>query len=281
MNRMKKYHFPIKGLGQNFLIDKDIIAQIVQIINPKSNEILIEIGSGLAALTKPICRLIKELIVIEIDKNLLNFLKKYSFYSQLNIFCQNALKFDYLDLYNKKNKLIRIFGNLPYHISTSLIFYLFKNINIIKDMNFMLQKEVAERLVAVPGSKLYGRLSIIAQYYCDIKILLNIFPERFWPIPKVHSSFVNLTPHTSNVPYFTHNINILSYITNIAFQKRRKMLRHSLKKIFSENVLIKLDIDPKLRAENISISQYCRLSNYVVKNNILNNNFKKYIKEKK
>lgn len=251
---MKK-HIPLKKFSQNFLIDSHIITKIVELINPKSNEALVEIGPGLAALTKPICKLIDELIIIEIDKCLLERLKKHSFYSKLIVFHKDALKVDYLELFNKKNKLIRIFGNLPYNVSTSLILYLFKKIKIIKDMNFMLQKEVAQRLIASPGSKLYGRLSIIAQYYCNIKILLHVSPKCFRPVPKVDSIFVSLIPYTDYFPYFTHNIKVLSYITNLAFQKRRKILRHSLGKIFSEKVLITLNINPRLRPENISILQ--------------------------
>lgn len=264
---MKK-HVPLRKFSQNFLVDLNIIKKIVEFINPQSNQILVEIGPGLAALTKPICELIDKLIVIEIDKSLLERLKKYSFYSKLRVFDQDALQFDYLKLFNEKNKLIRVFGNLPYNISTSLLLYFFKNMTIIEDMSFMLQKEVAERLVATPGSKLYGRLSIIAQYYCNIKILLHVSPKYFRPIPKVDSTFINLKPYTNYFPYVTHNIEVLSCITKLAFQKRRKILSNSLGKIFSKKVLIKLDINPSLRPENISILQYCQLSNYVVENNI-------------
>ncbi|WP_343154375.1 16S rRNA (adenine(1518)-N(6)/adenine(1519)-N(6))-dimethyltransferase RsmA [Buchnera aphidicola (Aphis aurantii)] len=263
---MKK-HIPLKKFSQNFLIDSNIIKKIVQSIKPDSSQVLVEIGPGLAALTNPVCNLVDELNIIEIDKNLLEKLKKHSFYSKLVVFCQDALTFNYLTLFNKKNKLIRIFGNLPYNISTSLILYLFQKINIIQDMNFMLQKEVAERLVALPGTKLYGRLSIISQYYCNIKILLhNISPKCFRPVPKVDSTFLRLTPYTDNSPYFTHNVQVLSYITNLAFQKRRKTLRNSLGKIFSEQSLTKLNINPRLRPENVSILQYCQLSNYIVEN---------------
>jgi 16S rRNA (adenine1518-N6/adenine1519-N6)-dimethyltransferase len=263
---IKKFykHFPLKQYGQNFLINKNTVQDIITVINPKIKETLVEIGPGLAALTEPICELLEELIVIEVDSNLLNLLKTRSFYSQLTVFCQDALSFNYLNLFYKKNQLIRIFGNLPYNISTSLIIYLFTQIKIIKDMNFMLQQEVAERLIAFPGNKSYGRLSIIAQYYCNIKILLRVAPEDFRPIPKVQSVFINLTPH-ANSPYFVYDINILSSITKIAFQNRRKILRHSLQTLFSEKNLIKLNINPKLRAENISIFQYCELSNYLYK----------------
>ncbi|QIQ42162.1 MAG: 16S rRNA (adenine(1518)-N(6)/adenine(1519)-N(6))-dimethyltransferase RsmA [Buchnera aphidicola (Microlophium carnosum)] len=257
----KKYR-PSKRYGQNFLINQNIIQNIIKIINPNIKQTLVEIGPGLGALTKPICQLLNELIVIELDSNLLFFLQKYAFYSKLIVFHQDALNFNYIDLFDKKKQLIRIFGNLPYNISTSLIILLFKQITVIQDMNFMLQKEVAERLIAVPGNKSYCRLSIISQYHCNIKILLKVIPEDFRPIPKVHSVFVNLTPHI-NFPYFVYDINILSLITKNSFQNRRKTLRHSLKNLFSEKELIQLKINPKLRAENISISQYCQLSNYL------------------
>ncbi|AAM67702.1 16S rRNA (adenine(1518)-N(6)/adenine(1519)-N(6))-dimethyltransferase RsmA [Buchnera aphidicola] len=270
MKKKIKKHLPLKRFSQNFLINQNLIKKIVKFINPQLKQTLVEIGPGLGALTKPICNIVDELIVIEIDLNLLNFLKKYSFYSKLIVFCQDALIFDYLNLFYKKNKLIRIFGNLPYHISTSLLFCFFEKNKIIQDMNFMLQKEVAERLIAFPGTKSYGRLSIIAQYYCNIKIIFNVASENFRPIPKIDSTFVNLVPHKKS-PYFTHDIKVLSYITNLAFQKRRKILRHSLGKIFSEKIFLKLNVDPKLRAENLSILQYCQLSNYIIENDILKN----------
>jgi len=259
-----KKHFPLKKYGQNFLINQNIVQDIIKIINPKIKDTLVEIGPGLAALTKPICQLLEKLIVIEVDLNLISLLKKRSFYSKLKIFYQDALTFDFRNLFYQKNQLIRVFGNLPYNISTSLIIFLFSKIQFIQDMNFMLQKEVAERLIAVPGNKSYGRLSIISQYYCNIKILLNVGPENFRPIPKVHSVFVNLTPHIDS-PYFVYDINILSNITKHAFQNRRKILRHTLKSFFSEKQLIQLDINPNLRAENISIFQYCQLANFIYK----------------
>lgn len=263
---IKKFykHFPVKRYGQNFLINENTVQDIVKKINPQFKQTLVEIGPGLAALTKPMSELLEKLIVIEIDSNLLNLLKTRSFYSKLIVFFEDALTFNYVKLFYKKFQLIRVFGNLPYNISTSLIIFLFQQIKVIEDMHFMLQKEVAERLVASPGSKSYGRLSVISQYYCNIKILLNVHPEAFWPKPKVHSVFINLTPHVQS-PYFVYDVKILSLITNTAFQNRRKILRHSLNQLFSEKNLIKLDINPKLRAENISVLEYCKLSNYLYK----------------
>ncbi|QCI21458.1 16S rRNA (adenine(1518)-N(6)/adenine(1519)-N(6))-dimethyltransferase RsmA [Buchnera aphidicola (Hyadaphis tataricae)] len=255
-------HYPRKKYGQHFLVNDTIIDAIIKKINPNKKETLVEIGPGLGALTKPISILVEKLTVIEIDCKILNFLKNNSYYSKLVVFCDDVLRFNFLDLFNESNQLLRIFGNLPYNISTVLILFLFKQIAIIQDMHFMLQKEVAERLVANPGNKAYGRLSIIAQYYCNNKILLNVNAENFWPIPKVDSVFVNLIPHI-HAPYFVYDINVLSNITKIAFQNRRKIVRHSLKSLFSEKNLIQLSIDPKCRAENISVLQYCQLSNFL------------------
>lgn len=267
MNKKIEKYFPLKKYGQNFLVNKNVIEDIVNFINPKMKQTLIEIGPGLGALTKPVCNIVDELIVIEIDPVVLSFLEKFSFYSKLTVFCQDALNFNYFNLFYSKNRLMRIFGNLPYNIATSLLFYFFKNNKIIEDMNFMLQKEFAERLVASPGNKSYGRLSIISQYYYNIKIKFDVLSLNFRPIPKVDSSFVNFKPY-KNSPYFTYDVNVLSNITNLAFQKRRKTLRNSLKNIVSEKILLKLDIDPKLRAENVSILQYCHLSNYIINNNL-------------
>jgi 16S rRNA (adenine1518-N6/adenine1519-N6)-dimethyltransferase len=255
-------NYPKKKYGQHFLVNDAIIEAIIKQINPNKKERLVEIGPGLGALTKPISVLVEKLTVIEIDCKILNFLKNHSYYSKLVVFCDDVLRFNFLNLFNENNQLLRIFGNLPYNISTVLILLLFKQIEIIHDMHFMLQKEVAERLVANPGNKAYGRLSIIAQYYCNNKILLNVNAENFWPIPKVDSVFVNLIPHM-HAPYFVNDIKVLSHITKIAFQNRRKIVRHSLKPLFSEKNLIQLSIDPKCRAENISVLQYCQLSNFL------------------
>ncbi|CAL4319673.1 16S rRNA (adenine(1518)-N(6)/adenine(1519)-N(6))-dimethyltransferase RsmA [Buchnera aphidicola] len=260
-NRYKNC-LPLKKFGQNFLIDKTIINKIIKFLDPQKNELLVEIGPGLAALTKPICQIVDSLIVIEIDAHLLKLLNGSEFLKKLIIFNQDALNFNYFKLFNKEKRLMRIFGNLPYNISISLIINLFNYINNIKDMNFMIQKEVAQRLIAIPGSKKYGRLSILAQYYCNIEMIFQVLPKSFFPIPKVHSVFINLMPR-KNYTIYVQDINMLSNLTRIAFQKRRKMLRHSLKSVFSLKRLIKLGIDPTSRAENISVVQYCQMANYL------------------
>ncbi|CAL4042463.1 Ribosomal RNA small subunit methyltransferase A [Buchnera aphidicola (Pemphigus populi)] len=265
MNRMKYFrsHRPNKKLGQHFLIEKDIINQIVKHINPKLQDNIVEIGPGLAALTQPMCEFLEELYVIELDTDLVNYLLETSFAKKLKIFASNAINFNFLDIFNKKNKNIRIFGNLPYNISIQLILYLFKSCSIIEDMHFMFQKEVAYRLSASPGNKCYGRLSVITQYYCDVIPLLTVFPNSFLPTPKIDSVFVRLIPHVT-FPVFINDIKVLEKITNEAFGQRRKILRHSLSKFFNVETLIKLGVNPTLRAENVTVSQYLKLAYYLI-----------------
>ncbi|CAL4319708.1 16S rRNA (adenine(1518)-N(6)/adenine(1519)-N(6))-dimethyltransferase RsmA [Buchnera aphidicola] len=259
---------PSKKLGQNFLVDKNFISKIVNSINPKLGEILLEIGPGLGSLTFPILEYIEKLYAIEIDKNLSKKLKNFFPSKKLVIFSKNVMKFNFLEFYRKNNKPIRIFGNLPYNISVFLLLKLIEFSSIIKDMHFMFQTEVANRIQAHPNKKNYGKLSVIIQYFFKVTPILDISKQSFFPIPKVNSSFIRLQPHICS-PYYVKNVKILSYITNIAFSQRRKIVRHSLSKLFSEKKLYDLGINPLLRAENISISEYCRLTDYLVKKNFL------------
>ncbi|XBC39355.1 MAG: 16S rRNA (adenine(1518)-N(6)/adenine(1519)-N(6))-dimethyltransferase RsmA [Buchnera aphidicola (Nurudea shiraii)] len=251
-----------KFLGQNFLIDKCVIKHIISRINPQKKDVMIEIGPGLGALTYDISKFPCKLFLIEYDKDLAY--KLFLFYrdmSNVKIFSENALKFDFLRV-RKNFELIRIFGNLPYNVSVALLCYFFTYYNIIFDMHLMFQKEVADRLLAVPGTKNYGRLSVISQYFYNITNLLDVFPRSFRPIPKVNSNFLRFTIHKKN-KNFVKNVSNLQKITTLAFSKRRKMIKNSLFELFSEDVLTSLDIDPKCRAENLSITQYCILSNYI------------------
>ena len=158
-----------------------------------------------------------------------------------------------------------MFGNLPYNISTPLMFHLFSYTDAIADMHFMLQKEVVNRLVAGPNSKAYGRLSVMAQYYCQIIPVLEVPPTAFTPPPKVDSAVVRLVPYTT-LPHPVKEIRLLSRITTEAFNQRRKTIRNSLGNVFSLEALESLGIDPALRAENISVAQYCQLANYLADN---------------
>ncbi|MFQ1016192.1 16S rRNA (adenine(1518)-N(6)/adenine(1519)-N(6))-dimethyltransferase RsmA [Gilliamella sp. BG7] len=260
-NRVHQGHFARKRFGQNFLHDDYIIESIVSAIQPKTDQALVEIGPGLAALTIPISKHIDHLTVIEIDRDLASRLIENPFLNnKLTVIEQDALTFDFNQLADQLGKPLRVFGNLPYNISTPLMFHLFKHANIITDMHFMLQKEVVTRLVASPNSKHYGRLSVMAQYYCQIIPVLEVPPASFKPAPKVDSAVVKLTPYKEK-PYLVNDIKILSRVTTEAFNQRRKTIRNSLSNLFTVEQLTELNIDPNLRAENLTVQQYCQLAN--------------------
>ncbi|WP_343126630.1 16S rRNA (adenine(1518)-N(6)/adenine(1519)-N(6))-dimethyltransferase RsmA [Buchnera aphidicola] len=268
INLFKKYP-PIKKLGQNFLQNSEIIKKIVQNINPQSTEYMLEIGSGYGALTIPISRIVKELIVLEIDENLILFLSKKVCPEMLRIFLVDALEFDYKNFFLQRNTLLfRIFGNLPYNISTIfLLKTIFFQIHIY-DMNLMFQKEVAERIMASPNTKKYGRLSVIIQNFYKITMILSISKENFFPKPKISSTFLKFVPILNKNKSLKY-IFLLEYITKIAFSNRRKILKNSLGKLFSEKKMISLGINPKYRAENLSVKQYEKLVNSIILENLL------------
>ncbi|MCX8573895.1 MULTISPECIES: 16S rRNA (adenine(1518)-N(6)/adenine(1519)-N(6))-dimethyltransferase RsmA [unclassified Gilliamella] len=260
-NRVHQGHFARKRFGQNFLHDDYIIESIVAAIQPNKDQALVEIGPGLAALTIPVSKLVDHLTVIEIDRDLAERLKQNPLLTdKLTVIEQDALNYDFNILATELGKPLRVFGNLPYNISTPLMFHLFEFANIITDMHFMLQKEVVTRLVAAPNSKDYGRLSVMAQYYCQIIPVLEVPPSAFKPAPKVDSAVVKLIPYKQK-PYLVNDVKILSRLTTEAFNQRRKTIRNSLSNMFSVEQLIELDIDPTLRAENLTVQQYCQLAN--------------------
>lgn len=262
-SRVHQGHFARKRFGQNFLNDPYIIESIVNAIHPQKGEVVVEIGPGLAALTEPVGDRLDAMTVIEIDRDLAARLQTHPLLGpKLTIFQQDAMTFDFAAYAAEKGQPIRVFGNLPYNISTPLMFHLFSYMGAIKDMHFMLQKEVVNRLVAGPGSKAYGRLSVMAQYYCQVIPVLEVPPESFTPAPKVDSAVVRLMPYQT-IPHPVEDIRALSRITTEAFGKRRKTLRNSLGHLFSAEVLAELNIDPTLRAENISVKQYCQLANWL------------------
>ncbi|CUR53705.1 Ribosomal RNA small subunit methyltransferase A [Serratia symbiotica] len=256
-------HYVRKRFGQNFLTDSLIINKIISIISPKLNEEIIEIGPGLGALTNQICLYIKHMTVIEIDHDLVIRLKKYSPYKdKLIIYHQDVMTINFFNLFIKKDKMLRIFGSLPYNIAIPLILKLFTYNKIIYDMHFVLQKEIINRLVAQPHNKNYGRLSIIAQYYYKIIPVLKILPTSFTPIPKVDSGLVKFVKY-DKMPNFVNNFDILNLVIINAFNQRRKIICNSLSNLFTAKQLTNLGIDISSRAENISISQYCKLANWL------------------
>lgn len=253
-------HKARKRFGQNFLTDQHIINRIVTSVNAKSTDRLIEIGPGQGAITQQLILACPQLQVIELDRNLIPILlAQFAKYPDFVIHQQDALRFDFASLI-KDEQPLRIVGNLPYNISTPLIFHLLSYQEQISDMHFMLQKEVVNRLVAKAGEKNYGRLSIMVQYYCDTEHLFAVPPECFDPRPKVDSAIVRLQPHKT-LPYVADNIAHLSHLVNLAFQQRRKTLRNTLKQLVDNDTINSLTIDTTLRPENLSVEDYVNLSN--------------------
>ena len=263
---MKTDPYPIrKRFGQNFLNDQDIIEKIIAILKPQKRDSIVEIGPGKGALTVPIIRFVEKIDVIEIDKNLVNLLERTIDKKNLTIHESDALKFNYAQL-NHTN--LRIIGNLPYNISTPLLFHLLSFKSIIKDMLFMLQKEVADRICAKYGTKQYGRLSVIMQYYCNVESILMIGPEAFYPKPKVNSTIIKITPR-QKPKYQLFNEKCFETIVREAFSQRRKTLRNGLKNYLDEAHIQKLGIPSNERAENLEVKDFVALSNlyYQSKNN--------------
>ena len=247
-----------KRFGQNFLIDDYIIGSIVDAINPKEGERLIEIGPGHAAITKPVLDRAKALTAIELDRDLAKILREDPFLKGLTIIEDDALKINFSTL--AKDGPIRVFGNLPYNITSPIIFHLLSQSGIL-DMHFMLQREVVERLCAGPNSKDYGRLTVMAQFHADIMPVLEVPPEAFSPRPKVVSAVVRLRPKNLSTK-MQSLVPTLNMIVTKAFSARRKTLRNSLNGLFDDETLNKLNIDPKKRAENLSVETYVSLAQH-------------------
>ncbi|TNH43150.1 16S rRNA (adenine(1518)-N(6)/adenine(1519)-N(6))-dimethyltransferase RsmA [Photorhabdus luminescens] len=262
-NRVHQGHFARKRFGQNFLTDQFVIDSIVSAINPQPGQAVLEIGPGLGALTEPVGERMDKMTVVELDRDLAARLQVHpQLKDKLTIIQQDAMTVNFGELSQQRGKPLRVFGNLPYNISTPLMFHLFSYTDAIADMHFMLQKEVVNRLVAGPGSKAFGRLSVMAQYYCQVIPVLEVPPTAFTPAPKVDSAVVRLIPHKS-IPHPVKNIRMLSRITTQAFNQRRKTIRNSLGDLFTVEQLTELGVDPSTRAENISVEQYCKMANWL------------------
>ena len=251
-------HIAKKKFGQNFLKDAAIIHSIIQSINPLPNDLLIEIGPGLGALTKPLLEKTNRLLAIELDRDIISWMENEYSKKNITIFNEDVLNFNF----NQFDQKIRIVGNLPYNISTPILFKCIDNILNIKDLHFMLQKEVVDRMIAIPSSPEYGRLSVMLQYYFAMEHLVDVPKESFEPEPKVESSFVRLIPY-EQYPFIANNIEQFARIVKEAFSQRRKTIRNTLKSFISENDFEKIGINPQLRAENLSVSDFVKISNYL------------------
>lgn len=252
-------HKPRKRFGQNFLHDQQVIDRIIASIAPQPSDVLLEIGPGQAALTRPLVESGAELHVVEIDRDLVETLQqKFAGISNITIHPCDALKADFTEIAG--NRPFRLVGNLPYNISTPLIFYLLQWHHMIIDMHFMLQKEVVDRMAAPPGSKTYGRLSIMLGCRFTIEALFDVDPLAFDPPPAVTSAVVRLTP-LSDDRYNIRNFRLFSRLVATAFSQRRKTIRNALRQLANPEQLAAAGIDAGLRPEAISIDQYVALAN--------------------
>jgi len=261
-------HIAKKRFGQNFLTDQGVITSLVEAISPKADDLMVEIGPGLGALTKPLLQRLKVLHVVEVDRDIIawmqNEYRKPAYASSaINIHNADALKFDFTQLADKKSGVkLRVTGNLPYNISTPILFHLLDNVSSITDMHFMLQKEVVERMVAEPSTPAYGRLSVMLQYRLQMDYLITVPAEAFEPAPKVESAFVRCVPHAV-LPFEAKDEAIFARVVLVAFGQRRKTLRNTLKELLSDEGFTALNIDSQQRAENLAVSDFVAIANYL------------------
>ncbi len=253
-----KGHVARKRFGQNFLVDSGIISAIVSAINPQRGDTVVEIGPGLGAITEPLLARVDHLHVVEIDRDLIARLKKQHSPERMTIHEGDALAFDFASIGTK----LHLVGNLPYNISTPLLFHLADYAENVYDMHFMLQKEVVERMVAEPGDADFGRLSVMLQYRFYMEWLIDVPPESFDPAPKVDSAVVRLIPRPPG-ELNARNLDKLSQVVLTAFSQRRKMLRNTLKGMLDDAGFAALGIDPTRRAEDIPVEGYVRIANYL------------------
>ncbi len=251
-------HIPRKRFGQNFLVDSQVVANIVYAINPQKNDRLVEIGPGLGALTRPLLQLLDHLYVVELDRDIVERLDREYPKDKLTIYSADALKFDFFAL----GPDLRVIGNLPYNISTPILFHLSKFAANIRDMHFMLQKEVVDRMVALPSSHDYGRLSVMLQYRFEMEQIFVVPPASFQPAPKVESAIVRMFP-LRQPTHIAKNEESFAHVVSSAFSQRRKTLRNSLSGILSPVDFTAINIDPGLRAENLSVAQFVAIANHL------------------
>ena len=251
-------HRARKRFGQHFLHDRNIIDRILRALNPAPGDNLIEIGPGQGALTLPLLKVCQRLTAIELDRDLVPILQRAAEpIGELEIINADILEFE-LETLTATGKF-RVVGNLPYNISTPLMFHLLDSVGRIEDMHFMVQKEVAQRIVASPGDAHYARLSIMLQNLCQCEYLFEVAPGCFTPPPRVDSAVIRMIP--LNAPaYDVGDQATFSNIVQLAFGQRRKTIANSLKSQFTRDAIIACDIDPGLRAENLSIGDFARLS---------------------
>jgi 16S rRNA (adenine1518-N6/adenine1519-N6)-dimethyltransferase len=249
-------HLPRKRFGQHFLTDKSVIDAIVGAINPKPSEALVEIGPGLGAMTLPLIAWSERLTVIELDRDLAQRLRSKL---ALNVIEADVLQVNFADIAQVHNQSLRVVGNLPYNISTPILFHLMKFVDHIVDQHFMLQKEVVDRMVASPATKDYGRLSVMLQWRYQMEAVLNVPPQAFEPPPRVNSAVVRMQPRPQPAVVAEER---LSDIVRVAFSQRRKLLRHTLG-LWLQQHQFAGEFDVQRRAEEVPMADYVALAQQV------------------
>ena len=255
-----KQHIARKRFGQNFLIDRQVVADIVNAVAPRREACVVEIGPGLGALTEPLLQRLDRLHVVEIDRDIVARLERQYPADRLVIHAGDALEFDFSSVCPDAAEKMHIIGNLPYNISTPLLFHLADYAGRVADMHFMLQKEVVERIVAAPATADYGRLSVMLQYRFVTDWLLDVPPEAFDPPPKVDSAVIRLIPRRAEELTLRDEVRFATLVA-AAFAQRRKMLRNNLKGLCDDAFLQAQGVAPTARAEELSVSDYIRLAN--------------------
>jgi 16S rRNA (adenine1518-N6/adenine1519-N6)-dimethyltransferase len=251
-------HVPRKRFGQNFLEDAGVVEHILAAIRPQSEDRFVEIGPGLGALTLPLLQRLDHLDVIEIDRNIVADLRARHAADRLTIHEGDALEFDFAAM----GRDFRVVGNLPYNISTPLLFHITGQAGVVRDAHFMLQREVVERMSAQPGTSEYGRLSVMLQYRWSIESLFNVPPSAFRPVPKVWSSVVRMIPHRV-LPHAASDEKLFAEVVMRAFGQRRKTLRNTLREMLASSDFEQLGIDPVARGETLGVADFVRIANFV------------------
>lgn len=251
-------HIPRKRFGQNFLTDQRVLHDIIRAINPQPDDAMVEIGPGLAAMTKLLLESLNQLHVVELDRDLVARLQKNFDVARLVVHSADALQFDFGSIPVRGGKKLRVVGNLPYNISSPLLFHLAQIAGQVQDQHFMLQKEVVERMVAEPGGKEYGRLSVMLQWRYYMELLFVVPPTAFDPPPRVDSAIVRMIPLGNPL---TCDEAKLEQVVTKAFSQRRKVIRNCLAGMFAENDLIDAGVDPQARPETVPVAQFVALAN--------------------
>ena len=251
-------HIARKRFGQNFLHDDNVLSSITESINPRPGDAMVEIGPGLAAMTDQLLRSLPHMHVVELDRDLVARLEKKYPREKLTIHSGDALRFDFGSIPVPEGQKLRVVGNLPYNISSPLLFHLAEFAPQVQDQHFMLQKEVVERMVAEPGSKVYGRLSVMLQWRYHMDLLFVVPPEAFDPPPKVDSAIVRMIPVANPLPCDRET---LEAVVQKAFSQRRKVIRNCLSGMFTEEQIRAAGIDPTARPETVPLEGYVALAN--------------------